>query len=164
MVDVPQAFEEVVRLISFDRRARNVDIRFSHTGAVPPTYAVRGQLQQVFINVSLNALDAMPEGGRLTVITEQVNGHICIRVRDTGEGIPEEAAAHIFEPFFTTKPPGQGTGLGLLVSRSIVEKHGGDLKFATTPGGGTEFVVQIPIRSEEPEDQDVWSNRTAGGR
>jgi signal transduction histidine kinase len=110
-----------------------------------------GQLQQVFINLSLNALDAMPDGGTLTIRADRKRKAILVSVRDTGEGIPPAVGRRIFEPFFTTKQPGQGTGLGLAVSYGVVQKHGGAIDFQSSVGGGTLFTVELPVLDRTPD-------------
>jgi len=151
LIDIGEVLEEVVRLISFDRRAMNVDIAFDLPPSLPRTYGLRGELQQVFLNLSLNALDAMPSGGRLTMRPEERNGSLFIHVGDTGCGIDGETGRRIFEPFFTTKQPGKGTGLGLAVSHNIVRKHEGTIKFRSAVGEGTIFSVQLPILERAPD-------------
>ena len=106
----------------------------------------QGQLQQVFMNIILNAVDAMNGKGRLTVETAQgeQDDTVEISISDTGCGIPPENIIRIFDPFFTTKGVGHGTGLGLSVSYGIVQKHNGDLSVVSTPGKGSTFVVSLP--------------------
>ena len=110
---------------------------------LPPTLADPGQMQQVFLNLLMNALDAMPEGGTLTVSTAAEEGRrIQIEIRDTGKGIDEEMREKIFRPFFTTKH--KGTGLGLAVSRRFVEMQGGSISVEGNSGGGTVFRILLP--------------------
>ncbi len=148
--DVGDNLEEAIRLIKFDRRAKNVDVVFTRPDSLPLTYVLSGQLEQVFINLSLNALDAMPEGGKLTIDAKKDHGCIVVEIEDTGCGIESGVGRRVFEPFFTTKEPGRGTGLGLAVSYSIVRKHGGSLDFESTPHKGTVFRVELPILKEIP--------------
>ena len=148
--DVGEILDDVVQLVTFDGRARQVDITFERPRSLPRTFVLHGQLDQVFINLSLNALDAMPDGGRLVIAVREEHGSIVVCVEDSGCGIGPETARRIFEPFFTTKEPGRGTGLGLTVSYSIVEKHGGSLDVTSTPGKGAAFRVEIPILSKAP--------------
>ncbi len=105
-------------------------------------------LQQVFLNLVTNAVQAMPGGGDLTVHTTLGNDKIGVMVRDTGSGIAEEHLPHIFDPFFTTKDVGKGTGLGLSVSYGIIKKHGGQITVKSKPGKGTTFTVVLPIYKE----------------
>jgi signal transduction histidine kinase len=151
LVSTDQIVAGALRLTAFDRRARKVEIDFEQRASSPKTYGLRGQLEQVFINLSLNALDAMPDGGKLSVRTEVRRGYILVLVRDTGSGIAPEVGRRVFEPFFTTKEPGHGTGLGLAVSYGIIQKHGGSIDFSSTPGQGTVFTVGIPILNKQPE-------------
>ena len=103
-----------------------------------------GQLQQVLMNLAVNARDAMPAGGTLTVRTSGGDGEAVIEVIDTGHGMDEETRSHLFEPFFTTKEPGKGTGLGLSVVHGIVEQHGGRIEVESAPGEGSRFRVVLP--------------------
>jgi two-component system, cell cycle sensor histidine kinase and response regulator CckA len=118
-----------------------------------------GQLEQVILNLAVNARDAMPQGGQLTLETRNVdlpaddiretNGqrsgpYVQLEVSDTGVGMEPSVQAHIFEPFFTTKPKGKGTGLGLSTVYGIVEQAGGQITFTTAPGAGTKFRIFLP--------------------
>ncbi len=104
------------------------------------------QFQQVLTNLIFNAIEAMPEGGVLTlkVGRQGANNLVWIEVADTGAGIAEEVMPHVFEPFFTTKGEGQGVGLGLSLVYSIVRRHGGDISAQSEPGQGTVFTVTWP--------------------
>ena len=112
---------------------------------LPPIHGDRNQLQQVLVNLSLNACEAMPGGGTLLVSTAAAGNCIVIKVIDTGSGIRREHVDKIFEPFFTTKPVGKGTGLGLSVSYGIVQQHGGSLEVESQEGKGTTFTVTLPL-------------------
>lgn len=116
--------------------------------SLPPIWADGDQLTQVFMNVVANAVDAMPEGGRLVARAEARDGgapHVAVSFQDTGLGIHPDQLARIFEPFYTTKPERQGTGLGLSVSLGIVKNHGGRLEVESEPGKGTTLVVLLPL-------------------
>ena len=102
------------------------------------------RLEQVFVNLVTNAIDASPRGGRVELFAEEVGELVRVRVVDQGHGIPPELAQRIFEPFFTTKQPGEGTGLGLALVSSIVREHGGTLEVDSQPGAGTTFTVVLP--------------------
>jgi two-component system NtrC family sensor kinase len=118
---------------------------------LPPVYAIRGQLQQVFINLLTNASHAMrEEGGTITIRTRDGGGCVAVEIVDDGQGIAEAAQAHVYEPFFTTKCDGKGTGLGLSIVKSIIEKHQGDIQFTSTPGAGTTFRVVFPCGQRPP--------------
>jgi len=107
-----------------------------------------GQIQQVFINILLNAIEAMPQGGTLTVSSVVEDEMAAVRFTDTGIGIPEENLPKILDPFFTTKEQGRGTGLGLSVSYGIIERHRGKLEVKSRVGKGTTFTVKLPIKEE----------------
>jgi signal transduction histidine kinase len=117
-------------------------------GELPPTLADPTQLQQVFLNLFLNALHAMPRGGELGVRTclEEDGKTIRIEVSDTGSGIREDLINKVFHPFFTTKP--KGTGLGLAISRQMIEQHDGTIAVANRPGGGALFTILLPVQVE----------------
>jgi two-component system sensor histidine kinase AtoS len=117
-------------------------------GELPPTLADPTQLQQVFLNLFLNALHAMPRGGELGVRTflEEGGKTIRIEVSDTGNGIREDLIGKVFQPFFTTKP--KGTGLGLAISRQMIERHDGTIAVANRPGGGALFTLWLPVKAE----------------
>jgi signal transduction histidine kinase len=151
-VDLLSTLQESVRLVGFDRRAKDTRIVFAPPASLPRTWALRAQLQQVFINILLNALDAMESGGELTVRVEGRPRSIAFVFEDTGCGIPAAIGRRVFEPFYSTKEPGRGTGLGLAVSYAIVRKHGGTIEFAPRNGGGTVFRVELPILSESPDE------------
>lgn len=118
-------------------------------GQLPPVECYPGQLNQVFMNILSNAIDAIEDKGNITIATEQSNGTIILRIRDDGKGIPEPIRAKIFDPFYTTKEVGSGTGLGLSISHSIVEKHNGNIKVVSEVGKGSEFIITIPVRQEK---------------
>lgn len=113
--------------------------------------ADRQQITQVMINLILNALDSMPDGGRLSVVIGEpdlTRRTVRVEVTDTGLGIPEQQQQRIFEPFFTTKGPGAGTGLGLTVVARILRAHGGRIEVRSVPGAGTTFTVELPLADD----------------
>jgi signal transduction histidine kinase len=97
------------------------------------------------MNLMLNAVQAMPEGGRLRVSTARHGGFVELTIEDSGAGIPIHLFDRIWDPFFTTKPVGKGTGLGLSVTRRVVERNGGSIRAENVPGGGARFIVLLPI-------------------
>lgn len=114
-------------------------------GALPPIKCLASQLNQVFMNLIVNASHAIKESGVITIRTGSDQDEVWVQVSDTGAGIPAESLPRIFEPFFTTKPVGQGTGLGLSLSYNIVQKHGGRIEAESEVGKGTTFTVRLPI-------------------
>jgi len=110
-----------------------------------PTKCYPQQLSQVFINILLNAAQAISEKGEIKIKTRENNKEIWISISDTGSGIPDDDKGKIFEPFFTTKEVGKGTGLGLSISYEIIQRHKGDISFESRQGQGTTFIVRLPV-------------------
>lgn len=115
-------------------------------GELPEIDCLPSQLNQVFLNLLVNAAQSIAERGTITLRTRRDGDHVAISVCDTGSGIPPELLDRIFDPFFTTKPVGKGTGLGLSVTYGIVEKHGGRIEVDSVPGQGSVFTIRLPIR------------------
>jgi two-component system NtrC family sensor kinase len=114
-------------------------------GDIPFTLCNLGQLNQVFMNLLINAVHAIEERGQITIKTRCYENIITVSISDTGCGIPQEKINRIFEPFFTTKEVGKGTGLGLSIAYDIVKKHNGEINVDSQPGKGTIFTVSIPV-------------------
>jgi signal transduction histidine kinase len=112
---------------------------------LPEVECYPGQLNQVFMNVLSNAIDAIDDKGTITISTSKSNGSIRISIKDTGRGIPDDIQSKIFEPFFTTKEVGQGTGLGLSICHSIINQHHGKIEVKSGIGKGSEFVIRLPV-------------------
>jgi two-component system NtrC family sensor kinase len=144
---VNELIEETVRLAKNQIRLSKIEFKQEMKSNLPPIYGDRKLLIQVFLNLLLNAIDAMKDGGVLTISVseEKQTGFLDIRISDTGYGIPNHILGSIFTPFFTTKPTGKGTGLGLAVSRGIIEKHGGSIEVESKVGEGTTFTIRLPI-------------------
>jgi two-component system NtrC family sensor kinase len=114
---------------------------------LPEIEADTAQLRQVFLNLMTNAVEAMPQGGTLTVRTRSAPpGMITAEIQDTGVGIPSENLSKLFTPFFTTKPIGKGTGLGLAIVYGIIKMHRGQINVKSQVGQGTTFTIQLPIK------------------
>jgi two-component system NtrC family sensor kinase len=143
-VDVAGVIESAARLVAHQKRDAKVEIATEVSTEVLPVSGDEGQLQQAVIALSTNAIDAMPDGGRLTISARNEEGHVLIEVSDTGIGIAQENLAKIFDPFFTTKEIGRGTGLGLAVCYGIVTEHGGRLDVQSVTGKGTTFTISLP--------------------
>ncbi len=149
---VNDALEAVLPLIRRRAESQNVRIAARLDPHVPPILGDVNQLKQVFINILNNAIDAMPQGGQVEIVTRQVSDNgsgprVEITFQDTGVGIPPDKLDRIFDPFFTTKEDGKGTGLGLPISKRIVERHGGSIAVDSTPGRGTRFTISLPAAS-----------------
>lgn len=146
-LDVEGIVTETLQLASNQIKLAAVRVRGEVEEALPPVYGDRHQLTQVFLNLVLNALDAMSNGGVLTITAGQADdgNFVDIGFGDTGVGIPEKYLDSIFDPFFTSKRNAKGTGLGLSVSLGIVKQHGGDIRVASDVGVGTTFTVSLPM-------------------
>ncbi|MBI5472284.1 MAG: hypothetical protein HY961_08055, partial [Ignavibacteriae bacterium] len=114
-------------------------------GDLPPVKCNVGEIKQVLVNLLVNAAHAIEGSGTITITTRSEGADVLIAIRDTGCGIPAENLKRIFDPFFTTKPVGRGTGLGLWISATIIDKHNGSLTVESTIGSGTEFTIRLPI-------------------
>jgi signal transduction histidine kinase len=133
----------ILNLMSKQLAESNVKVVIDFLGTIPTIMAVGSQMQQVFINLILNAVDAMPEGGVLNIKTRLLKSGVEIIFQDQGSGIPKEKQANIFEPFFSTKEG--GTGLGLTVSYNIITAHGGTLELIPERSPGACFRIFLPI-------------------
>jgi len=118
------------------------------TPQLPKVLADPDHMNQVFLNLILNACQAMPEGGTLSMVLHSTDSTVELTVQDTGCGIPREQLSKIFDPFFSTKAVGEGTGLGLTVVHGILQEHLGTIRVTSVPGQGTTFIVSLPIHSE----------------
>jgi signal transduction histidine kinase len=144
LVDVNEVLREALAVVRFDRRCRAAAIEENLATGLPRVSASRDELVQVFVNLALNALDAMPKGGILHVSSRASVDGVRLQFRDTGRGMAEGIFRLIFDPFFTTKTPGEGAGLGLSVSDSIVQSHGGHIAVESEEGKGAVFTVHLP--------------------
>ncbi len=144
LVDLGAVAEELAPML---RRliGSHVDVSLALADDLAPVLADRGQLAQVLLNLAVNAGDAMPDGGTLTIATSRLeDGDVGFVVTDTGHGMPPDVLEHAFEPFYTTKAPGHGTGLGLATVHGIVDQSGGRVSVRSSPGEGAEFTVAFP--------------------
>ena len=142
--DVNRLLMDVLALVNKQLEQRKVEVELDLDPDLPDVLAIANNLLQVFMNLILNAVDAMPGGGRLTLVTSPVEGHrINVTIKDTGRGIAPEDIPMIYEPFFTTKK--SGTGLGLSITYGIIEAHGGEISVKSTIDVGTIFSVELPV-------------------
>lgn len=154
-VDVNDVLQRTLTLSEHQLTLGNVKVHKQIDPDLPPIDANAGQLQQVFMNLIINAHHAMPDGGELTIRTDALpDDTVVIEISDTGCGIGPDEINRIFDPFFTTKEEGKGTGLGLAVSRNIIDNHGGDIGVQSTIGGGTTFRVVLPRVAPEQDGTD----------
>jgi len=144
-IDIARVLDDTLQLLEPQLRRNQIEILRSYDRDSPRVYGNSGKLQQVFTNLLLNARDAIPDGGRITISTSSSeDGSLTIEVADTGVGIAPENVAKIYDPFYTTKGVGRGTGLGLAVSYGIVQEHAGHISVESTPGQGTSFRITLP--------------------
>jgi signal transduction histidine kinase len=147
-IDLHAVVSDVLSLLEHQLRNSSIQVRkeLLPTGAI--VQGTEYKLQQVFLNLFLNARDAMPRGGWLTIATSvRDDGMAVIEVSDTGSGIPPDQLSRIYDPFFTTKEIGKGTGLGLSITYGIVQEHGGAITCDSVVGQGTRFVLSLPMAS-----------------
>jgi len=144
-VDLGEIVDDSLELFQERIAHSRIEVEKSIEADVPAVSADRDQLIQVLINLVVNSLHAMPEGGRLRLSLDREGGHVRLGVSDTGHGMPEETRSKVFDPFFTTKDFGKGTGLGLTVVKGIIEEHGGTIAVESAVDKGTTFWIRLPI-------------------
>ncbi len=143
-VDVNQMVGTAATMVRHQLSVHNVRLEVEFGEDVPTVSGNGPELQQVLLNIAINAQHAMPDGGKVTIRTFRRDGAV-IEVQDTGGGIPPDIQAKVFEPFFTTKESGEGTGLGLSVSFGIIKGHNGTLSVRSIPGEGATFIIHLPV-------------------
>ena len=151
LIDVNRAITDGLLFLENQATFHNIEIIKELDTSLPPVLGNAGQLKQVFLNIMINAADAMQGRGALTIKTFPSGDgkRVIIEFTDTGEGIPEDILPRIFDPFYTTKKVGEGTGLGLPMSYGIVKEHKGNIEVDTVMGSGTTFRVLLPVEYEE---------------
>ena len=157
-MDIRNSIRKALALIEQRAKQTGIEITEDLSNEVPMVEANPQEMEQVFLNLLLNALDAMHQGGRLTLSARQeneaaddANSWITVTVQDTGCGIPEEQRELIFQPFYTTKEQGRGTGLGLSICHGLIQSHGGTIDVESQPGEGTSFIVRLPVHSSSQQ-------------
>lgn len=153
LVDVNEVLDGVIELartkIKDEAEAKGIQIEVQIIkGEVPLVMGNPDDLREVLLNLLLNSMDAMPEGGRVTLRTRRENEHVFIEANDNGCGIPESIRKRIFDPFFTTKGV-QRAGLGLSVSYGIIRRHNGEIQVKSREGKGSTFTIRLPVSREE---------------
>jgi len=157
-VDLHQTLEATCQLLEYQSSRGKMQLVKSYATDLPPVNGDPQQLQQVFVNIMLNAYQSMPQGGRLEIKTWAKDNTVTVAFSDEGVGIPLKYMDRIFDPFFTTKEPGEGTGLGLSVSYGIVQRHGGSIDVESKEGKGATFTIRLPLPQETttmPTQTDV---------
>jgi len=147
-IDIADAVDRVIETIASQASTENVDISKRVSKSLPTVSGDEVQIDQVLLNIAINAVQAMHEhGGTLSISAAANKGGVCIKIADTGHGIPRGFQSHLFDPFFTTRT--EGAGLGLYSSNRIVQSHGGTIKVSSRSGVGTEFSIWLPSSQEE---------------
>jgi two-component system NtrC family sensor kinase len=148
-VDLNEVVERTLALRSYELKVENIAVECELDPDLPATLADPYQLQQVVLNLLVNAEQALLQGrgqGNIWIRTMRLPGNrLALEVADDGPGVPPDIASRVFDPFFTTKPPGVGTGLGLSIVYGIVQQHGGEVSLESAPGAGAKFVVELPV-------------------
>jgi two-component system NtrC family sensor kinase len=157
--DLNSVIDRCVRLVQHQLTLKNVELHLDLCRDLPAVRCDPGQIEQVILALVMNAIDALPNGGNLALASRKMSGsqNVQVEVRDDGVGMPRDVLAKMFEPFFTTKEHGRGLGLGLAISRNIVDRHGGRIEVTSEPGHGTAFTIALPLQSA------VVSNTNAVG-
>ncbi|NNE07755.1 MAG: hypothetical protein HKN20_04250, partial [Gemmatimonadetes bacterium] len=158
-VDLNVLLRSVLGLVRYDARFGPIKVETEFAEDLPPVNTVEDRLFAVFLNLALNAADSMPDGGTLAIRTELHDDEIHVSFADTGHGIRAEHFERIFEPYFTTKARGQGTGLGLSVSRTVLHRIGGDIEVRSDEGKGSRFLVRIPLKPLTDEEEQSGDGR-----
>jgi len=156
LVNMNSIIEKVLELRAYEQRVNNIQVNAQFALDLPEITADYFQLQQVFLNIIINAEHFMIEAhnrGTLTITTERVGDIIRASFADDGPGIPKENLGHLFDPFFTTKEVGKGTGLGLSICHGIITEHGGRIYAESELGKGATFVVELPLTSADEKGE-----------
>ncbi|HEY8187489.1 MAG TPA: ATP-binding protein [Pyrinomonadaceae bacterium] len=148
-INIHDGIDSTIRLLSSYFSTGHITLRRDY-GSLPAVNCYASQVNQVWMNLLVNAAQAVRDQGEVTISTRLDDDSVAIAISDTGTGIPENELSRIFDPFFTTKPVGEGTGLGLSISYGIVERHGGTIAVESKIGTGTTFTVRIPIQAIKP--------------
>jgi signal transduction histidine kinase len=143
-VDINAVINDVLSLLEHQLRTGRIQVRKELSAQAAFVQGIEYKLQQVLLNLFLNARDAMPKGGWLTIVTRSNGDTATIEVADTGSGIPPDQLSRIYDPFFTTKDTAKGTGLGLSITYGIVQEHGGSITCDSSVGHGTRFTLTLP--------------------
>ncbi len=148
-VDINQTIQSVLELRTYEYKLGNIQVNTQFAPDLPTVIASASQLQQVFMNIIVNAEYFMLQAhgkGTLTITTERISETVRATFVDDGPGISQANLKHVFTPFFTTKEVGKGTGLGLSICHGIIAEHGGSIRVESQPGQGATFIVALPVR------------------
>jgi signal transduction histidine kinase len=151
-IDMNEILEAVISLTRHKMELQGIELRCRMPQGILPIRGDANRMQQCILNLIFNAIESMPEGGKLSIEARRIaeEDWCRIKVSDSGCGIPDQDLGHIFEPFFTTKPEGQGTGLGLSIVYGVVKNHKGVVSVESTVGKGTHFELKLPLSPDLP--------------
>jgi signal transduction histidine kinase len=159
--------QEVVTLMQREVELKGIEIEIEANSNAPRVSGIRDHLHQVILNLVINAVQATAAGGkvRLEIFADrdEPGSQACLRVSDSGHGIPEENIERIFDPFFTTKDPDKGTGLGLMIAHEIVADHGGDIEVVSRPEEGSCFLIRLPAQGVNGASSDALAGGLTDG-
>lgn len=154
LVNIDKEVDDVLSLVGYELKLEKIELEKQVPKELPNIFVDRKQFQEVLFNLIRNAGQAIGEKGKIAISAREWKGKVCIDIKDTGSGIPEEKLKELFNPFFTTKEPGKGTGLGLFIVRQVVEKNGGRIYLKETKvGEGTTFTVEFPVAVQQAVEQ-----------
>ncbi len=145
-VDLNRAVRDTLSLLNYQMAKQGIAVVQDLDPKMPPIWARESGIRGTCMNLTMNAVQAMKEGGMLTVRTRHAGSMVILEIEDTGPGIQPQHIDRIWDPFFTTKPIGQGTGLGLSITRRVVERYGGSIRVESRPGEGARFIVELPVK------------------
>ncbi|NLC76307.1 MAG: sensor histidine kinase, partial [Clostridia bacterium] len=152
---VQEALAAALKLLDFRLRKQDIQLQMALDPDLPPVFVEKGEPQQVFLNILTNAMDAMPQGGKLTVNGYREGSYLVVAVADEGPGIDPEALRKVFDPFYTTKEPGRGTGMGLPISYSIMQRLGGRIELESSRQGTTVRLYYPIIEGGQQGTEDI---------
>jgi signal transduction histidine kinase len=156
--DLNAGLRSTLEMLVHEKKKRNIDVE-TDLGDLPFVEGYPGKINQVLLNLILNAMQACQDSGKVRIATYRDRGGVCVEVRDNGCGIPPENRPRLFDPFFTTKPVGQGTGLGLSISFGIIRDHGGTIEVESALGAGSVFRVRLPVVQSGPAPSSMAARR-----
>jgi len=146
--NISEILDRTINLVKYDKRFKNIHLS-TDIEDIPALRVNPDKMQQVFLNLMINAIDAMPDGGSLAISMKKAADFVEVVFSDSGVGIDASVIDRIFDPFFTTKAPGKGTGLGLSICYGIIREHNGTITVKSKKGEGTTFVIRLPVEQNE---------------
>ncbi|MFZ5769867.1 MAG: sensor histidine kinase [Thermodesulfobacteriota bacterium] len=153
-IKLNELIQEVLNFLEKEAMYNRIRMELHFQADLPAIYCDRGQLQQIFLNIINNAIDAIGKDGLIAISTRLQGNDVLVRIKDSGPGIPPNILQHIFDPFFTTKAPGKGTGLGLSITYGLVKKLGGEITVSSEVGKGATFEIRLPVKPDKSAERD----------